>query len=98
VSERDPRQIILAPVISEKAFGQVQAHNQYSFRVAKDAHKTEIRDAVERIFEVTVTDVRTVTVKPKPKRRGASFGTKRGWKKAIVELSPDDKIELYEGA
>ncbi len=98
MSERDPRQIILAPVISEKAFGQVQAHNQYSFRVAKDAHKTEIRDAVERIFEVTVTDVRTVTVKPKPKRRGASFGTKRGWKKAIVELSPDDKIELYEGA
>jgi large subunit ribosomal protein L23 len=98
VSERDPRQIIIAPVISEKAFGQVQAHNQYSFRVAPDAHKTEIREAVERIFEVTVTDVRTVTVKPKPKRRGFTAGTKRGWKKAIVELSPEDKIELYEGA
>ena len=98
MSERDPRQIILAPVISEKAFGQVQAHNQYSFRVAPNAHKLEIRDAVERIFDVTVTDVRTVSVKSKPKRRGASKGKKPGWKKAIVELSPQDKIELYEGA
>jgi large subunit ribosomal protein L23 len=98
MGERDPRQIILEPIISEKAFGQVQAHNQYSFRVAPDARKIEIRDAVERIFDVTVTDVRTVTVRPKPKRRGFTAGVRPGWKKAIVELSPDDKIELYEGA
>ena len=80
MSARDPRQIIISPVISEKALGQVQAHNQYSFRVAPDAHKLEIRDAVERIFDVTVTDVRTGSVKPKPKRRGASIGKKNGWK------------------
>lgn len=98
MGERDPRQIILEPIISEKAFGQVQAHNQYTFRVAQNARKIEIRDAVERIFDVTVTDVRTVSVRSKPKRRGFTRGRRPGWKKAIVELRPGDKIELFEGA
>ncbi len=62
------------------------------------AHKTEIRQAVEEMFDVTVTDVRTVTVQSKPKRRGYTRGTRPGWKKAIVELKPGDKIELFEGA
>lgn len=94
----DIRRVVIRPVISEKSFQLVQAHNQYSFRVLDGAHKTEIRQAVEEMFDVTVTDVRTVTVKSKPKRRGYTRGIRPGWKKAIVELKPGDKIELFEGA
>jgi len=95
---QDIRKVIVRPVISEKSFQLVQAHNQYTFRVLEQAHKTEIRQAIEDLFDVTVTDVRTSTVKSKPKRRGASRGRRPGWKKAIVELKPGDKIELFEGA
>jgi large subunit ribosomal protein L23 len=94
----DIRRVLVRPVISEKSFQLVQAHNQYSFRVLEQAHKTEIRQAVEDMFNVTVTDVRTVTVKSKPKRRGAIKGRRPGWKKAIVELKPGDRIEMFEGA
>ena len=94
----DIRRVIVRPVISEKSFQLVQAHNQYTFRVLDGAHKTEIRQAIEDLFDVTVTDVRTVSVQSKPKRRGASRGRRPGWKKAIVELRPGDKIELFEGA
>jgi len=94
----DIRRVIVRPVISEKSFQLVQAHNQYTFRVLEGAHKTEIRQAVEDLFDVTVTDVRTVSVRSKPKRRGFSRGRRPGWKKAIVELRPGDKIELFEGA
>jgi large subunit ribosomal protein L23 len=94
----DIRRVLVRPVISEKSFQLVQAHNQYSFRVLEHAHKTEIRQAVEDMFNVTVTDVRTVTVKSKPKRRGAIKGRRPGWKKAIVELKPGDRIEMFEGA
>lgn len=94
----DIRTAIVRPVISEKSFQLVQAHNQYTFRVRDTAHKTLIRQAVEELFDVTVTDVRTVSVKSKPKRRGFSRGRRPGWKKAIVELRPGDRIELFEGA
>ena len=95
----DIRRVIVRPVISEKSFQLVQAHNQYTFRVLDGAHKTEIRQAIEDLFDVTVTDVRTVSVQSKPKRRGASQAdVVPGWKKAIVELRPGDKIELFEGA
>jgi large subunit ribosomal protein L23 len=94
----DIGRVIVRPVISEKSFQLVQAHNQYTFRVLDGAHKTEIRQAVEDLFDVTVTDVRTVSVQGKPKRRGASRGRRPGWKKAIVELRPGAKIELFEGA
>jgi large subunit ribosomal protein L23 len=94
----DIRRIIVRPVISEKSFQLVQAHNQYTFRVLDSAHKTAIRQAVEELFDVTVTDVRTVSVRSKPKRRGVSRGRRPGWKKAVVELKPGDKIELFEGA
>jgi large subunit ribosomal protein L23 len=94
----DIRRIIVRPVISEKSFRLVQAHNQYTFRVLDSAHKTAIRQAVEELFDVTVTDVRTVSVRSKPKRRGVSRGRRPGWKKAVVELRPGDKIELFEGA
>ncbi|MBI2684491.1 MAG: 50S ribosomal protein L23 [Actinobacteria bacterium] len=94
----DVRRVILQPVISEKSFGVAARHNQYTFRVLADAHKIEIAQAVEALFDVTVTGVRTVSVPAKPKRRGSSRGHRPGWKKAVVELKPGDKIELFEGA
>jgi large subunit ribosomal protein L23 len=94
----DIRKVVIRPVISEKSFQMVQAHNQYTFKVLDGAHKTEIRQAIEDMFDVTVTDVRTVTVKSKPKRRGYTRGRRPGWKKAIVELQPGDKIEMFESA
>jgi len=93
----DIRKVVVRPVVSEKAFQLAQAHNQYTFRVLQDAHKIQIRQAVEDIFDLTVTDVRIVMVKSKPKRRGQTRGIRPGFKKAIVELAPGDRIELYEG-
>ena len=86
-----------SPIISEKAFQLAQAHNQYTFQVLQDAHKIQIRQAVEDIFDVTVTDVRILKVQSKPKRRGPTKGGSPGYKKAIVELMPGDRIELFEG-
>jgi len=93
----DARQVIHSPVISEKSYALI-ADNKYTFRVHPDAHKTQIRAAVEEIFDVAVTDVRTMTMKSKPKRRGWTAGRTRGWKKAVVELAAGDRIELFEGA
>ena len=91
------RTAIIRPVVSEKSYA-LMAANKYTFRVHPDAHKTEVRQAVEEIFSVRVLDVRTMTVRAKPKRRGYTAGRTRGWKKAIVELHPEDTIELFEGA
>ena len=90
------RTVIVRPVISEKSYALLAA-NKYTFRVHPRAHKTQVRQAVEDIFGVRVRDVRTMSVKSKPKRRGWSYGKTREWKKAIVELHPDDTIELFEG-
>ncbi len=90
------REVIIRPVISEKSYALLAA-NKYTFRVHDDAHKTQIRQAVEEIFGVRVLDVRTSNVKAKPKRRGWTTGKTRTWKKAVVELHPEDHIELFEG-
>jgi large subunit ribosomal protein L23 len=90
------RQVIIRPIVSEKSYALLTA-NKYTFRVHPDAHKTQIRQAVEEVFGVRVEDVRTMSVKSKPKRRGHTFGRTREWKKAIVQLHPDDSIELFEG-
>jgi large subunit ribosomal protein L23 len=92
-----PAQILIRPVVSEKSYNQI-AENRYTFRVHPDAHKTQVRQAVEELFEVKVTSVNIVQMPAKPKRRGAIKGTKPGWKKAIVELKAGDKIEIFEGA
>ena len=89
--------MITAPSISEKSYALI-AENKYTFRVHAQAHKTQIRHAVEEIYNVRVTDVRTMTMKSKPKRRGWTSGRTRQWKKAIVELAPGDRIEMFEGA
>jgi large subunit ribosomal protein L23 len=93
----DPRQVIRNPVVSEKSYALI-AQNKYTFRVHPDAHKTQIRTAVEEIFDVRVRDVRTLQIRSKPKRRGWTSGRTRSWKKAIVELAPGERIELFEGA
>jgi large subunit ribosomal protein L23 len=91
------RQVIIRPIVSEKSYALI-GQNKYTFRVHPDAHKTQIRDAVEEIFGVHVTDVKTMKLRPKPKRRGYTAGRTRGWKKAVVQLAPGDRIELFEGA
>ena len=90
------RNVVIRPIVSEKSYALLTA-NKYTFRVHDDAHKTQVRQAVEEIFGVRVLDVRTMTVRPKPKRRGYTAGKTRGWKKAIVQLHPEDHIELFEG-
>jgi large subunit ribosomal protein L23 len=93
----DARHIIHSPVISEKSYALI-ADNKYTFRVHPDAHKTQIRAAVEEIFDVAVIEVHTMVMKSKPKRRGWTAGRTRRWKKAVVQLAPGDRIELFEGA
>ena len=93
----NPRQVILEPVVSEKSYA-LMADGKYTFRVDERAHKTQIREAVQEIFDVGVIEVRTIKVRSKPKRRGLHRGTTRSWKKAIVQLAPGDRIELFEGA
>ena len=90
------RSVVIRPVISEKSYALLAA-NKYTFRVHPQAHKTQVRQAVEEIFGVRVLDVRTMSVKSKPKRRGWTSGKTRAWKKAVVQLHPEDTIELFEG-
>jgi large subunit ribosomal protein L23 len=91
------QQVLLAPVVSEKSYGLMET-KKYAFKVHPDAHKTQIRQAVEELFEVRVIAVNVSTVKPKPKRRGMHKGVKQGWKKAIVQVHADDEIQIYSGA
>jgi large subunit ribosomal protein L23 len=92
-----PAEILIRPVVSEKSYEEIQ-RNRYTFQVHKDAHKTQIRQAVEELFDVKVARVNVIKMKPKPKRRGLIKGVRPGWKKAIVELKAGDKIEIFEGA
>jgi large subunit ribosomal protein L23 len=93
-----PNEVLLAPVVSEKSYAQIEASNTYSFRIHPDAHKTQVRQAVEELFGVTVVRVNVSKVQSKPKRRGLQRGRRPGWKKAIVQLKPGDSIEIFEGA
>jgi large subunit ribosomal protein L23 len=93
----DASQILLAPIVSEKSYAGTSA-GKYTFRVHGDAHRTQVRQAVEQLFDVQVAKVNIVKVQPKPKRRGMIRGTKPGWKKAIVQLKPGHTIEFFEGA
>jgi large subunit ribosomal protein L23 len=88
-------QIIIRPVVSEKSFVLAEA-GKYTFRVHEKAHKTQIRQAVEILFDVKVTGVRTISVKSKPKRRGIYKGRTRMWKKAIVQVREGDTIPIFQ--
>jgi large subunit ribosomal protein L23 len=92
----DASQVIIRPVVSEKSY-VLSAANRYTFRVHPDAHKTQIRQAVQELFGVRVVEVRTLSVKSKPKRRGTISGRTRTWKKAIVQLREGDTIPIFQG-
>ena len=93
---KDPRDIIIRPVISEHSF-DMMGENCYTFEVAKSANKIEIAKAVEAIFNVKVVKVNTLNVKPKPKRVRYQVGRTRTWKKAMVTVAEGDTIELFAG-
>ena len=93
---KNPRDVIIRPVVSEKSVANME-NNKYSFRVALDANKIEIKNAVEAIFKVKVLEVNTMVVKGKKKRMRKFEGNRPDWKKAIVTLKEGDKIEIFEG-
>jgi large subunit ribosomal protein L23 len=93
----DSRTVIIRPVISEKSYALI-AEGKYTFRVHERANKTQIAHAVEDAFGVQVAAVRTARVRAKPKRRGLHGGQTRSWRKAVVQLAPGERIELFEGA
>jgi large subunit ribosomal protein L23 len=93
----DHTQVLLAPVVSEKSYALTE-RSKFTFKVHPDAHKTQIRQAVEELFDVKVVGVNIVKVQAKPKRRGLFKGTRPGWKKAIVQLREGDTIEIFGGA
>ena len=90
----DHTQVIIRPVVSEKSYVLAEA-GRYTFRVNDRAHKTQIRQAVEELFGVKVVAVRTSAVKSKPKRRGATAGRTRSWKKAIVQVADGQSIPIF---
>jgi large subunit ribosomal protein L23 len=94
---RDPREILLKPILTEKSMRQKEEQNTVAFRVRPDANKVEIRTAVEKVFSVKVTAVRTSSYEGKLKRMGRHQGRRPDWKKAVVTLAPGHKIELVEG-
>ena len=92
----EPSQVIIAPVVSEKSY-VLAAAGRYTFRVHADAHKTQVRQAIETLFDVHVEEVRTASVKSKPKRRGVIRGRTRSWKKAIVQVRAGETIPVFAG-
>jgi large subunit ribosomal protein L23 len=92
----DHSQVIIRPVVSEKSYALATV-GKYTFRVHPDAHKTQIKQAVEALFGVGVQDVRTSSVPSKPKRRGYTAGRTREWKKAVVQVREGESIPIFQG-
>lgn len=90
--------VLLAPHVSEKSTVSAELSNTLVFKVLKDANKAEIKSAVEKLFEVEVSGVRTVNVKGKTKRHGMTFGKRKDWKKAYVTLKEGHDIDFVGGA
>ncbi len=89
--------IVIRPIISEQSM-EASVDRKYTFEVDRNANKLEIKNAVEKIFDVKVEKVNTAMVKAKPKRQGRTSGYTRTWKKAIVKLTPDSKeLDFLEG-
>ena len=91
----DPYQIVVRPLITEKGTHQAQRLRAYPFEVHADANKAQIKLAVQQIYNVRVLDVRTANRKGKPRRRGRFVGKTSHWKKAVVLLHEDDRIDLF---
>jgi large subunit ribosomal protein L23 len=92
-----PNEVLLAPVVSEKSYSLIN-DRKYTFKVHQNAHKTQVRQAVEELFDVKVQAVNILKVQSKPKRRGMQRGSRPGWKKAVVQLREGETIEIFEGA
>jgi large subunit ribosomal protein L23 len=92
----DPRDILLKPVISEKSYGLLD-ENKYTFVVRPDANKTQIKIAVEQVFNVKVLNVNTLNRQGKRKRSRSGYGRRRDTKRAVVSLAPGDRIEIFGG-
>lgn len=92
---KDPRDVVLAPVVSEKSYDLIEHNNTYTFEVAPRAHKDEIRDAIQAIFDVRVLSVNTMNRKGKLKRTGYVMGRRKNVKRALVKLAENDSIDLF---
>ena len=92
----DPRDILIAPVISEKSYGLLD-ENKYTFEVAPGANKTQIKIAVEKVFDVTVTGVNTLNRQGKRKRTRSGWGKRKDTKRAIVSLAEGHRIDIFGG-
>ena len=90
-------EIIKRPLITEKTSIQKEQYNQLTFEVDRRANRIEIKRAIETVFNVRVSDVRTIQVTGKIKQRGRIIGKRRDWKKAIVRLMPGERINFFEG-
>jgi large subunit ribosomal protein L23 len=94
--QKDPREVLLKPVISEKSYGLLD-ENKYTFDVHPDANKTEIKIAVEKVFNVTVTSVNTLNRQGKRRRTRQGWGQRKATKRAIVSVVPGDRIDIFGG-
>jgi large subunit ribosomal protein L23 len=92
----DPRDVLLKPVISEKSYSLLD-ENKYTFLVRPDANKTEIKIAVEQVFQVKVTSVNTINREGKRKRTRFGYGKRKDTKRAIVSVAPGDRIDIFGG-
>ena len=91
----DKYQVVIRPLVTEQGTHQAQVSNAYPFQVHLKANKTEIKQAVEKIYNVKVKDVRTSNRKGKPRRRGYTRGNTAHWKKAVVVLHEEYRIDLF---
>ena len=94
--QKDPRDVLIKPVISEKSYGLLD-ENKYTFEVHPDANKTEVKIAVEKVFGVTVTSVNTLNRQGKRRRTRDGWGKRKDTKRAIVSVAPGDRIDIFGG-
>jgi large subunit ribosomal protein L23 len=91
----DITNVIIKPLVTEKSTHQQQTRNSYAFQVHKDANKPLIKQAVEKLYNVKVTDVRTIVRKGKPRRTRTGMSKTADWKRAVVVLAEESRIELF---
>lgn len=94
---RNMYDVIVRPIVTEKSTDLLDRSGKYSFVVARDANKVEIADAIQKLFNVSVRDVRTMQYRGKERRVGRTIGRRASWKKAVVTLRAGDTIEIFEG-
>ena len=92
---RNPHEVLIKPIVTERTTNLME-QSKYTFKVDKEANKIEIKYAVETIFKVNVTDVKTMNVKGKLKRQGRTAGYRPDWKKAIVTLKDGQRLPIFE--